>query len=109
MLYTTCCLPLIDHLLQQLPPTATAGGAARFDTEILRVVPSRTCPTPAPTCSSATPLRCARLGGLGLRRRASLAPAAFVATCARALPLLIARDVNPPDARILSSLSGYMR
>ena len=28
--------------------------------------------------------------------------------CARALPLLIARDVNPPDARILSSLSGYM-
>ena len=49
----------------------------------------------------------ARLGGLGLRRRASLAPAAF-ATRVRALPLLIARDVNPPDARILSSLSGYM-
>ena len=37
-----------------------------------------------------------------------MAPAAFVATCARILPLLIAHDANPPDARILSSLSGYM-
>ena len=39
MLYATC-LPLIDHLVQHLPPTATADGAARFDAEILRVAES---------------------------------------------------------------------
>jgi hypothetical protein len=107
MLYATC-LPLIDHLVQHLPPTATADGAARFDAEVLRVAESYVPGVRADMLVGDSAALPARLGGLGLRRRASLAPAAFVATCARALPLLIARDVNPPDARVLSSLSGYM-
>ena len=105
MLYATG-LPLIDHLLQHLPPTATAGGAARVDAEILRVAESYVPGVCADVLIGDFAALPARLGGLGLRCRASLAPAAFAATCARALPLLIARDVNPPAARILSSLSG---
>ena len=47
------------------------------------------------------------LHGLGLRSRVKLAPAAFVGSLARSLPLFIDRAQNKlPDAAILTSTRG---
>jgi hypothetical protein len=84
-------------------------AAARFDATAMRVADGY-----APGVASDVLVRDsaelpARLHGLGLRSRVKLAPAAFVGSLARSLPLFIDRAQNTlPDAAILTSTRGYM-
>ena len=104
-----CVQPMLDHVIQHVPPSASAAPAARFDAAVMRVADGY-----APGVASDVLVRDsaelpARLHGLGLRSRVKLAPAAFVGSLARSLPLFIDRAQNTlPDAAILTSTRGYM-
>ena len=104
-----CVHPMLDHAIQHVPPSASTAPAARFDAAVMRVADGYVPGVASDVLVRDSAELPARLHGLGLRSRVKLAPAAFVGSLARSLPLFIDRAQNTlPDAAILTSTRGYM-
>ncbi|CAE8642970.1 unnamed protein product [Polarella glacialis] len=88
--------PLIDHWIQHSAPEAVGLHAERFDRALLDV--ACVC-SPGLCTADETTLRRLRLPvrmyGIGLRSRTDLAPAAFLGTLCRTVPLML--DSLGPD------------
>lgn len=91
LLLTYCAAPRAQHLLRTVPPTLSATAAAAHDEavwETLARLLQEPAPTALPLSSRTLAFLPARLGGLGLYAAARLAPAAYWASWADALPVL---------------------
>ena len=117
LLLLYCCAPRAQHILRTVPPDQSAEYAAQHDDAVWDTLRALLGEAAGPLPAAADHIALARsigqlpgtMGGIGLTSAARIAPAAYWAAWADALPVMTARRPDAAAAAWPSSLPDQQR